>query len=257
VVFGSSVVANNSSMYDPYWSVAPMVIAPAVTLTHGQSTLPLRQWIVTALVLWWGARLTWNWARGWDGLAHEDWRYVDLREKTGKAYWLVSFLGLHTMPTIWVYLGCLSLIPSLATSAAPFGVLDALALTITAGAIVIETLADQQLRAFRRGDRKAGDIMKSGLWAHSRHPNYLGEISFWWGLFVFALAADRSAWWCAAGPLAINLLFVFISIPLLEKRSVERRPAYREHMKRVPGLVPRPGRKAANDTSEREGGSSS
>ena len=249
VVFAFSVALNNSSVYDPYWSVAPMAIAPALAIAASTPAVPsARKWLVVALVLAWGARLTWNWARGWDGLSHEDWRYVDLRHKTGKAYWLVSFLGLHTMPTLWVYLGSLSLIPALCTGSAPLGVLDIAAFVVTAGAIAIETLADEQLRAFRREDHPSGTIMASGLWSRSRHPNYLGEIGFWWGLFLFALAAYPCGWLCIAGPLAINALFVFISIPMIDKRSVARRPAYAEHMKQLPGLLPRPWRKAKDST---------
>jgi len=98
-------------------------------------------------------------------------------------------------------------------------------------------VADEQLRAFRK-ERREGEILARGLWAFSRHPNYFGEVSFWWGLFLFALAADPGAWWSGVGAAAITALFVFASIPLLDRRSAARRPAYAEHMKRVSALVP-------------------
>jgi steroid 5-alpha reductase family enzyme len=240
VVFVFSVILDNSSVYDPYWSVAPMLIAPALAFHHASPGVPLaRRAAVVLLVLAWGARLTWNWARGWEGLGHEDWRYVDLRRKTGRAYWPVSLFGLHLMPTVMVYLGCLSLLPALVTGTAPLGPLDALGFVVTAGAIAIEATADEQLRAFRRDNRTPGRILDVGLWSLCRHPNYLGEVSFWWGLFLLALAADRSAWWAGIGPLAINLLFVFVSIPMIDARSLSRRPGYAEHMARVPALFPR------------------
>jgi steroid 5-alpha reductase family enzyme len=235
VVFAFSVACNNSSVYDAYWSVAPMVIVLALGTTSA------RGYLVTALVLAWGARLTWNWARGWRGLGHEDWRYVEIRAKTGRAYWPVSFVGVHVMPTLWVYLGALALIPALA-SPAPLGLLDLVGLVVTVGAIALEAIADEQLRRFRRDDASAGTILARGVWRWSRHPNYLGEILFWWGLFAFALAAEPGGWWRVVGPLGITILFVAISIPLLDRRSVARRPGYREHMTRVPALVPRPWR---------------
>ena len=80
--------------------------------------------------------------------------------------------------------------------------------------------------------------MTTGLWAYSRHPNYFGEIMFWWGLFIFALAADSCYWWTIAGPLVITILFLFISIPMMDKRSLGRRPGYEEHMERVSALIP-------------------
>lgn len=237
-VFAFSRALDNSSVYDPYWSVAPMVIAPALALGAGGEAPALRRLIVVGLVLVWGARLTLNWARGWGGLGHEDWRYVDLRHRTGGAYWAVSLLGLHLMPTLSVYLGCLALLPALG-AAGPLGPLDAVAGCVTAGAIAIEAAADEQLRAFRRGPRAPGEILASGLWSRCRHPNYLGEIGFWWGLSLFALAADRGAWWTLAGPLWITGLFVLVSVPLIDRRSLARRPGYALHMSRVPALLPR------------------
>jgi steroid 5-alpha reductase family enzyme len=246
VVFLGSMAVNNSSMYDPYWSVAPMAIAPAIALRHEASGAPLvRTVIVVGLVLLWGTRLTWNWARGWQGLAHEDFRYVELRKTTGKAYWLVSFLGLHFMPTVMVYLGCLSLFVALQARGGALGALDVVALVVTLGAIVLEARADKELRAFRLTNQAAGNILDTGVWAYCRHPNYLGEILFWWGLFLFALAADAPSYWVGVGPLCINGLFVFVSVPLMTKRAMARRPAYKERIERVPALLPRPWRRVS------------
>ncbi|MEO5730333.1 MAG: DUF1295 domain-containing protein [Byssovorax sp.] len=236
-VFAVSVLVDNSSVYDPYWSVAPVAIAPWLAAHPVATGAPLaRQALVITLVTLWGLRLTYNWARGFENLAHEDWRYVAIRRKTGRAYWLVSLFGIHTMPTVMVYLGCVALYPAL-TSPRPLGPLDALAAAVTLGAVAVELLADEQLRAFRK-ERREGEILARGLWAFSRHPNYFGEVSFWWGLFLFALAADPGAWWAGIGALAINLLFVFASIPMLDRRSAARRPAYAAHMLRVSALVP-------------------
>jgi len=61
---------------------------------------------------------------------------------------------------------------------------------------------------------------------------------FWWGLFLFALAADLSYWWVFVGPLAMTVLFIFVSIPMMDKRNLERRPGYEEHMRRVSAFIP-------------------
>jgi len=233
MVFAFSRAFNNSSLYDPYWSIAPMVIV--LYLAVHAPDFP-RAVVVVALVWAWGARLTYNFLKGWPNLRHEDWRYVNLREQNGRAYWIVSLLGIHLAPTVWVYLGCLSLYPAL-TSAGAFGPLDALAAAFTAGAITLEAIADRQLWQFRKANPAPGAIMQTGLWKYSRHPNYLGEISFWWGLFFIGLAADTTMWWTIVGPLSITLLFVFISIPMIDKRHLARRPDYAAHMKRVPALV--------------------
>ena len=242
VVFAFSVVLDNSSVYDPYWSVAPMLIAPWLSVATAAPGVPLlRTLLVNGLVLCWGARLTWNWARGWRGLSHEDWRYADLRGTAGRGYWFVSFVGLHLMPTISVYLGCLALFPALCTGTRPVGLRDLPGLVVLAGSIALETVADEQLRAFRRS-AAPGSILERGLWAWCRHPNYLGEIGVWWGLWLLGLAASPRAWWILAGPVWITALFVFISLPLIERRSRARRPGYFEHCARVPALFPRPPR---------------
>jgi steroid 5-alpha reductase family enzyme len=241
VVFRFSVAFDNSSFYDPYWSVAPVPIAVYWMLQAAPGTSALRGGLVLALVCVWGARLTWNWARGWTGLRHEDWRYVDLRAQTGRGYWAVSFLGLHLFPTVIVFLGCLPLQVGIATGTRPFGVLDLVAAAVTGGAILLEATADAQLRRFRlRGG--PGGTLRSGLWARSRHPNYLGEMSFWWGLFLFALAAEPAAWWTGVGALAITVMFLVVSIPMLDRRMLARRPDYARTMEEIPALVPRLGR---------------
>ena len=84
--------------------------------------------------------------------------------------------------------------------------------------------------------------MMSGLWAWCRHPNYLGEMGFWWGLWLLGIAADAGVWWTVVGPISITLLFVGISIPMIDRRHVARRPGYAEHMRAVPSLLPRPPR---------------
>jgi steroid 5-alpha reductase family enzyme len=83
-----------------------------------------------------------------------------------------------------------------------------------------------------------GQIMRQGLWAYSRHPNYFGEILFWWGLFLFVLATNWYFWWTVIGPLLITILFLVVSVPLMDKRSLADRPGYAEHMKKVSSLIP-------------------
>lgn len=234
VVFAFSRAFDNSSFYDAYWSLAPVTIAWWLALLPGDS-LTLRQWLVLGLVSLYGARLTFNWARGWTGLGHEDWRYVDLRKSSGKLYWVVSFFGLHFFPTVCVFLGVLPLHAVLIEARAGFSWLDIVAALVTLGAIVIEAVADEQLRNFRAS--KAKEICEVGLWSVSRHPNYFGEISFWFGLWLFGVAAG-APWWSASGVVAMIALFNFASIPLAEKRSLERRPGFAEHQRRVSKLIP-------------------
>ncbi|MEV4630558.1 DUF1295 domain-containing protein [Micromonospora sp. NPDC049523] len=244
VVFAASVLARNASLYDPYWSVAPplVVLGWVVAAGHG---VGVRQALVLGLVTVWAVRLTGNWMAGWTGLSHEDWRYVQMREQTrGRLpWWLVNLTGVQLVPTLVVFAGLLAVWPAV-TGDRPLGWLDAVAAGLTATAIALEALADRQLHRFTAEPANRGRIADRGVWRYVRHPNYLGEIAFWWGLWLFGLAA-APRWWTVVGPLAMVALFTGVSIPMMDRRSLDRRPGYREHMRKVPALLPRLTRRPA------------
>jgi steroid 5-alpha reductase family enzyme len=241
-IFAWSFAYRNSSFYDAYWSVAPLPIALYWTAV-GAEAVGTRQALVLLAIATWGARLTWNWARGWQGLGHEDWRYVDLRRTTGGAYWLVSLVGLHYLPTLWVFGGLLPVYAAVGVPGDPLGPLDALAALVTFAAIALEAAADAQLHRFRASGAPPGEFLRTGLWAWSRHPNYLGEMGFWWGLWLFGAAAAPGLWWTIAGPLAITLMFRFVSLPMIEARMRDRRPAFAEWAQRSSLVLLRPARR--------------
>jgi steroid 5-alpha reductase family enzyme len=236
IVFGFSVALRNSSLYDPYWSVAPPVLGGAF-LALEPTGVRWRVVLALGLTVLWGVRLTYSFFRGWPGLHHEDWRYRDLRDKTGRAYRLVSFLGIHLFPTLLTFAGSVALFGAL-SGEAPLSLLDGLATLVTAVAILIEATADRQLSDHLRSAPAPGAILATGLWAYSRHPNYLGEILFWWGLALFALAADAPLVVSLGGASAITLLFLFVSIPMIERRMRARRPDWPAYAERVAVLVP-------------------
>lgn len=239
VVFVFSVAFDNSSFYDPYWSVAPPAIVTYLTLEHLETKeISSRLILVVGLVYLWGIRLTFNWLRGWQGIEHEDWRYRDLRIKTKRLYWPVSFFALHLMPTVLVYLGCLSLHAAILGADRPFGAVDLIAAAFTFAAVAFEARADKELSRFVLTPGPKPMFLKTGLWSCSRHPNYFGEVMFWWGLYLFSLAAAPACWWTVIGPVAITLLFWFVSIPLIDARMKERKAGYVEHMQRVSRLLP-------------------
>lgn len=238
-IFAIGNIFKNASFYDPYWSVAPAVIAIYLLFNSlSKNIYFLHQIIPLLLVLIWSIRLTYNWARLWQGLNHEDWRYTNLRVEKGKSFWLVNLIGIHLMPTILVFLGCLSLYPVFTIRRSSFSYLDIIALSTTLFAIIIETVSDQQLYHFIKNREGSTEIINKGLWKYSRHPNYFGEILFWWGLYLFALATELFFWWVIIGPLFITILFYVLSIPMMEERNLSRKPNYSEYKERVSKLIP-------------------
>ncbi|MCL2540596.1 MAG: DUF1295 domain-containing protein [Firmicutes bacterium] len=232
-VWGMGLVFKNSSMYDPYWSVIPpFVVLTAIIMSLSFGAVEI---ILFALVLAFGIRLTYNWASGWKGLSHEDWRYADLR-KSQKTWFVSNLLGVHLMPTLLVFLGLLPAI-TLAAKGADFSWFIMFGAVVCAGAIVLEGWADWQLRKFNSANKGDPSICNKGLWKMCRHPNYLGQILFWWGIYFMQLAIYPTAWWTFVGALAITLLFVFISIPLVERKICARK-GFNEYYKTVPMLFP-------------------
>lgn len=243
VIFIFGMAFKNSSFYDPYWSIIPIWIVLFFLLFPEAEVNSIRTYLATGVVTIWGARLTWNWWRGWTGLDHEDWRYVDLREKTGVWFPFVNFTGIMLMPTVLVFAGCLPLFSAMSTSAAPLNIFDVLGVVIGLGGVMMEGVADNQLRRFKLGQPPKGSILATGLWKYSRHPNYFGEISFWYGVFCFGLAAGLENYWTGVGALGMTALFLFISIPMIDKRMLNSRPHYAERMKKVSMLIPLPPKK--------------
>jgi len=194
---------------------------------------------VLLLLLAWASRLSANCLVRWRGLDHEDWRYAGYR-RLRAGYWPVSFLGFHLVPTVLVFLGCVPLWPALGAAGRAPGILDHLGLVLTILAIGIEGTADFQLQRFLARKGSGRRVIDEGLWRLVRHPNYLGEVLFWWGLWVFGLAADPSWWWTVAGPAAITLMFVFISVPMMDRHLLAGRPAYAKRLRAVPALLPWP-----------------
>jgi len=213
VTFIFSMIFGNASVYDPYWSVQPMVILAALAI--GRAITPLRIMLLVAVCLW-GIRLTVNWAYTFPSLAHQDWRYTMLEEKTGIFYPIINFVGIHMVPTLVVW-GCV--LPAAyafifdveANRGSVFFILVSIAATIMQGT------ADFQMHKFRKN--RTSTFIRNGLWKHSRHPNYLGEILMWWGIALSVTCADGDAMIFCLGAVANTLLFFFVSIPLADGRQ--------------------------------------
>jgi steroid 5-alpha reductase family enzyme len=215
-VFVFSVLLKNASVYDPYWSVQPIVILSGFAI-HCGLTLPGA--LLLAVVSIWGVRLTANWAYTFHGLDHQDWRYTMLHERTGALYPVVNFLGIHLFPTLVVY--CVTLPAVLVVErGAAWNPLCLFGLLLSLSATVLQGVSDWQLHRFRKA-HKTGFI-REGLWKRSRHPNYLGEILMWWGVALASIAALKGVWQLLFGAILNTLMFWFISIPMADRHQARK-----------------------------------
>ncbi len=238
VIFIFSRALGNSSFYDAYWSVIPPLILMYWHQQLDQDTDITRYILISIVVWYWAIRLTWNWTKHWEGLKHEDWRYALLKEKAPKLEVLTDFFGIHFFPTVQVFLGLLPIYACFYYAENSTNVLDYIALTVGVGAVTIQLISDRQLHNFIV-NRKPGQIIHHGLWRYSRHPNYFGELSFWLSLSLFGLAASPGQIaWIFLGTIAMLLMFLFASIPMMEERSLERRPEYQRIIDSTSMLVP-------------------
>ena len=233
IIFLFSKIHNNSSIYDPFWHVAPI---PIVFYIASDSSLSIfHQSLVLSAFLFWALRLTYNWFLNWTNLDHEDFRYIDLKNNNKLLAFVNDLFGIHLIPTFIVNASLYPIFIALTSDNLNNLVYVGFILIILA--VVVQYIADSQMRDFRKDQNNLGKTMKYGLWKYSRHPNYLGEVSFWFGLYIFAVASGSTSIWLLACPMVMLALFVFISCPMMDNRSLKKRSDYKEYMDKTPQLI--------------------
>lgn len=233
-----SVYKHNVHGVDVMWSL--YILITALHVAWQQSATHPRLWLTLTLAIIWGARLSLHLAkRNWG--QPEDHRYRSIRANNEPHFWLKSLYIIFGLQLVLAWVIALPLVAAL-QSPAELNLLDWIAALLVLTGISIEAVADQQLAQFRKQRGHEGQVLDSGLWAWSRHPNYFGEALSWWGFYLLAVAAG--GWWTVLSPLLVTLLLLRVSgVSLLEKTIHERRPAYAEYIKRTSAFIPWPPKK--------------
>ena len=233
------VIFKTASMYDPYWSLQTLFFYIGMLIYFNNFNLftiiPL---IVIAL---YSIRLTANFIIGFHDLTYVDWRYKMLASKSGKLFQLVNLFGICMFPTLVVYLASVPLYVYASLDA--FSYLDFIGSGIVLGGTFLELISDIEMKKFIRTRTSKEEVINVGLWKYSRHPNYLGEISIWFGVALILIIGHPTYWYWISGA-AINLcLFLFISIPMEEKHMLEYKSSLREYIETTSMLLILPRRK--------------
>jgi len=234
LIYLGSVLLKNSSLYDPFWSVAPVPIVLYLSIQSENSIL-LKMLVVFPILLW-AARLTRNWVISWEGFEHEDFRYIDLKNTNKYKAEFNNFFGIHLFPTFIVNI-CLYPLVYIFINDVDVNIYLYISSIITFLAVILEAVADEQMRKFRSDPKNKGKTMKYKLWRYSRHPNYLGEVGFWFGIYFMGISSGFAPLWLIVCPLAMLLLFVLVSCPMMDQRSLKNRPNYREYMDNTSQLM--------------------
>jgi steroid 5-alpha reductase family enzyme len=232
--FIAGTAIRNNGIVDVGWGAGFVVLAWLLLFLR----LPagFAQIVVALLVTLWGCRLFYHIFQRNMGKA-EDFRYANFRKAWGK--WVVprAFLQVYMLQGVFMFLIALPMIlkPEIPVATSP--VLFALGSLVFAVGFAFEAIGDRQLTDFLHDPDNKGKLMTEGLWRFTRHPNYFGEATLWWGIFLIALSGGAS-WVSVAGPVTITLLLLFVSgVPMLEK-AMKDRPGFAEYAAVTSMFVP-------------------
>jgi steroid 5-alpha reductase family enzyme len=231
-----SVIRKDASTVDPFWGLGFVLLAVAYAVAGDGFTG--RKILVAVLVVVWGFRLAGyilgrNWGKG------EDYRYQAFRQRWGKRYWWVSFFQVFMLQGLLLWIIAMSLMAA-ESNASPgrFIALDIVGAVVWCIGFFFEAVGDWQLARFRADPANKGKVMRSGLWAYTRHPNYFGEATMWWGLYLIA-AGTRWGFWTIFSPLLLTFMLLRVSgVALLEKAQVETKPKYRDYIESTSAFIP-------------------
>jgi steroid 5-alpha reductase family enzyme len=163
-----------------------------------------------------------------------------------KVWFLSNLVGINLMPTIVVFIQFIGIQEFLQKNIA-WNLWFLLGLIICLGAVYLEFTADRQMAIFKNRNCGQKKCIQEGLWKYSRHPNYFGEVSMWWGVWLMYFSGNQKIDFLILPPVLMTALFLFISIPMMEKKMVSSRPEYRRIQKQVSMLIPFFPRSEQND----------
>lgn len=235
IAFGVAYQRKRLDTVDAAWGGGFVVVAWLVAGLN----LHVRTLLMAVLIDIWAIRLTAHIMERSRRRSQDDPRYEQIAAKWNpKTYWFRAYTSVFLLQGLLVLLISA---PVLFISDRPLS--HATAIMIAGVAVwlvgfIVETISDRQLRLFVSDPHNKGNVLETGLWKYSRHPNYLGEITEWYGLGVIACSVSFG-WIGLAGPLILNLLIRFVSgVPPIENRKKQDK-AYAAYMSRTNPLLPK------------------
>lgn len=235
IIFILAQVLKNNSIVDSFWGPGFLVVALYTFIKEG--SFGLRSIVVTTLVLLWSLRLFFHITiRNWN--KPEDYRYINMRKRWGTSFPTVkAYLNVFILQGVLLYIISLPIILANTTQNQDLIMLNYVGIVLWVVGYYFEVVGDKQLKDFKNDKKNKGKLMTSGLWSYTRHPNYFGEATMWWGIFIVAISKLNEIF-IIISPITITLLLLFVSgVPLLEKKY-ENRPDFIEYSKRTNKFIP-------------------
>ncbi|PWH16542.1 MAG: hypothetical protein DDG59_09245 [Anaerolineae bacterium] len=243
VIFGAmtclwllSLRIHNAGIVDVFWGIGFVMVVWGAFLLSGDEFVP-RKLLIGSLVTVWGLRLAMhilirNWGKP------EDFRYAAWREAAGRSWWCRSYFKVFLLQGLILLLVAAPLLDVQSRAAAsPLTGLDWVAVLLWLIGFVFEAGGDWQLLRFKSNPANRGEVLQSGFWRYTRHPNYFGDALQWWAFYLIALAGG--GWWTLFSPVLMTYLLVQVSgVAMLEKSLREAKPQYRQYIERTSPFFP-------------------
>jgi steroid 5-alpha reductase family enzyme len=232
-----SLAREDASIADILWGVGFIIVAWVSFFLNGDS-FPGRKILLVSLVTLWGVRLAVHIALRNRGKG-EDPRYRAWREQYGEKFKIVSLFKVFLLQGLFLWVISLGAqYGQFHRSPWHFTAFDVIGACVWAVGFFFEALGDYQLTVFLRNGQNKGKVLDSGLWRYTRHPNYFGEATMWWGIFLVALSAEN-AWWTVASPLLITYSLLKVSgVTMLEAQMIKENPEYKSYIERTSSFLP-------------------
>jgi steroid 5-alpha reductase family enzyme len=241
--WAASLRLRDVSIVDGLWSLM-ILLCLLVYAALAEHTGP-RTWLIIALTAIWALRLSLHITVRNHGKP-EDRRYQAIRANNQPNFEFKSLYIVFLFQGFLAWVICLPVVAAVSGETSP-GPLDYAGIALWLTGMTFEVVGDHQLARFQKSKNNEDAVLETGLWRYTRHPNYFGEAVLWWGFYLFALSAG--AWWTVVAPLLMTFLLLRVSgVSLLEKDISERRPAYREYVKRTNAFIPGRRRNIADHT---------
>jgi steroid 5-alpha reductase family enzyme len=234
VFFFLAVWKKNFAVMDVAWGLGFIVI----TLTaYLHSPLSCKNLLLLVLVTLWGMRLALYIFKRSLG-QEEDPRYTKMRQGWGKHPNLHAYFKVFLLQAVLMLIISLPVTTGMNLGSTEISWINWFGLGLWVLGFMLESYSDYYLTQFKMKPENKGKILMDGPWKISRYPNYLGEITQWYAIFLVAF--EGPIWWSIIGPVTINFFILKVSgIPLHEVKNMKR-PEYVEYARRVPRLLPLP-----------------
>lgn len=230
-----SVKLRDASIADVYWGTGFVILAWLYSLLS--ATMTTRSWLVAVLITVWGARLSLHILLRNRGHG-EDARYRAMRERRGPAFWWRSLFTVFWLQGAILWFVSLPVFFAMRAGPASLTAIDGVGVLLVAIGLGFEVIGDHQLTRFKADPANRGQVLDRGLWRYTRHPNYFGDATLWWGMYLIACATP-GGWRTALSPALMSFLLMRVSgVTLLEKGLRESRPGYRDYITRTSSFFP-------------------